>query len=161
MAKTKEKRITPREIPAKLFIESLASRIKAMDEFKMPKWAEFVKTGTSKERPPERDDWWYIRAASILRAIYFKGVVGVSKLRTKYGSRKNRGHRPEKFFKASGKIIRTILQQGTKAGLIEHIKTKKTGRRITKKGKEFLEALAAELKEKADKINPNSIKIEE
>ncbi len=144
MAKTKK--ITPREIPAQLFIESLASRLKSMDEFKMPKWAKFVKTGSAKKRPPERDDWWYIRAASILRTLYVRGVVGVSRLRTKYGSKKERGHELEKFYKASGKIIRTILQQATKVGFVEHIKEKRIGRRLTKKGKEFLEALAAEFK---------------
>ena len=142
----KIKKITPREIPAQVFIETLAIRLKAMDEFKMPDWANFVKTGISRLRPPEKEDWWYIRAASILRSVYTRGVVGVSRLRTKYGSRKERGAKPEKTYKASGKIIRTILQQATKAGLIEHIKEKKTGRRLTKKGKEFLEALAVELK---------------
>lgn len=142
----KVKKITPREIPAQQFIENLATRLKAMDEFRMPDWATFVKTGRAKTRPPEREDWWYIRAASILRSVYIRGVVGVSRLMTKYGSRKERGSKPEKFYKASGKIVRTILQQATKAGFMEHIKEKKTGRRLTKKGKEFLEAFAAELK---------------
>ncbi len=142
----KIEKITLREIKPKLFIETLATRLKAMDEFKMPEWAIFVKTGISKKRPPERDDWWHIRAASILRSAYIQGIIGVSRLRTKYGSKKERGVRPEKFFKASGKIIRTILQQATKVGFIEHTKEKPTGRKLTKKGKEFLEALAIELK---------------
>jgi len=142
----KIEKITPREIPVDLFIETLTTRLKAMDEFKMPEWASFVKTGRAKRRPPEKSDWWYVRAASILRSTYIKGIVGVSRLRTKYGSRKNRGARPEKFYKSSGKIIRTILQQATNAGFVEHIKEKHAGRRITKKGKEFLEALATELK---------------
>ncbi|MEM2784939.1 MAG: 40S ribosomal protein S19 [Candidatus Pacearchaeota archaeon] len=113
------------EIEPMKFILALASELKKMPEFKMPEWAMFVKTGAAKERPPEEKDWWYIRAASILRSVYIRGVVGVSRLRVKYGSRKNRGMRPEKFYKASGKIIRTILQQATKAGLVEHIKGKK------------------------------------
>jgi ribosomal protein S19E (S16A) len=54
--------------------------------------------------------------------------------------------RPEKFYKSSGKIIRVILQQGGKAGLVEHIKEKKAGRRLTKKGLNFLESLAKTLK---------------
>jgi small subunit ribosomal protein S19e len=134
------------EIHAQKFILALASKLKEMAEFKMPEWALFAKTGRAKERPPEDKDWWYIRAASILRAIYLKGPVGVERLRTKYGSRKNRGMKPEKFYKASGKIIRVILQQATKAGLAEHVTGKKTGRRLTKKGKEFLEELATQLK---------------
>ncbi len=140
--------ITVHEIPSAKFIAHLAEKLKEMKEFEIPVWAAFTKTGVSKARPPEKEDWWYTRAASILRAVYIKGIVGVERLRTKYGSRKDRGVRPKKFYKASGKIIRVILQQATKAGLIEHIKEKKTGRRLTKKGKEYLESMAAELKNK-------------
>lgn len=140
------------EIDAEVFIKTLASRLKEMPEFSIPDWAKFVKTGVAKARPPEEDDWWYVRAASILRQLYVKGVIGVERLRTKYGSRKKRGMRPEKFFRASGKIIRTILQQATKANLVEHIKEKRVGRRLTKKGKEWLETLASELKTKIVKL---------
>lgn len=145
-------KITPRDVPSQDFIEFLAAKLKEHKEFEVPKWASFVKTGQAKARPPEREDWWFVRAASVLRALYVKGIIGVSRLRNKYGSRKKRGARPEKFFKASGKIIRTILQQATKAGLAEHIKEKKAGRRLTKKGKDWLEALANELKTKVVKI---------
>ena len=148
MAQVKEGIVRPHEIPPRLFIETLASRLKEMSEFKMPEWALFVKTSRSKARMPEKEEWWHIRAASILRTVYVKGVIGVSKLRSKYGSKQKRGVRPEKFAKGGGKIIRTILQQATKAELIEHVKGKKAGRRLTKKGKEFLEALSTELSAK-------------
>lgn len=137
---------TPYEIEPKKFIKALAKKLKTIPEFKMPEWALFVKTSQAKERPPEDVDWWYIRAASILRKAYMKGLVGTGKLRTFYGSRKDRGAKPEKFAKASGKIIRVILQQATKAGLVEHIKEKKAGRRLTKKGKGFLDQIALEIK---------------
>lgn len=147
MAKTERARIIRvHEIPVEKFIFALAEQLKKKPEFKQPEWAVFVKTGRAKARPPEEPDWWYIRAASILRTLYVKGIAGVERLRVKYGSRQNRGARPESFAKASGKIIRTVLQQATKAGLVEHIKEKKTGRRLTKQGKEWLEELAVELK---------------
>lgn len=146
MAKTKE--ITPRDIEAQIFIEALAKKLEGMKEFAIPEWAAYIKTGASKQRPPERDDWWYVRAASILRTLYIKGVIGVERLRTKYGSRKKRGVRPEKYFKSSGKIIRVVLQKATAEGLVEIIKEKKTGRRLTKKGKEFLESVAQEIKQR-------------
>ena len=38
-------------------------------EIVMPPWASFVKTGHAKERPPDSPEWWYARAASILRKI--------------------------------------------------------------------------------------------
>ena len=142
----KEKYGLVHEIPSQKFIAALSEKLKVMEEFAVPEWALFVKTGRSKERVPDKDDWWYTRAASILRAVYVQGVVGVSRLRSKYGSRKNRGMKPEKFYKSSGKIIRVILQQAGKAGFVEHIKDKTTGRRLTKKGLAFLESLAKTLK---------------
>ena len=75
------------------------------------------------------------------------GVVGVERLRTKYGSKKNRGMKPERFVKASGKILRTILQQADAAGFteiakdIKGVRSKRPGRQLTQKGKEFLESI--------------------
>jgi len=125
----------------------LAQALKKISEFEKPEWADFVKSGPAKERPIEDENFWYKRAASILRQIYLKKVVGVNRFRTKYGSKKNRGFKPEKFRKAGGKIIRTILQQSDKAGFTEIIKPvkgvreRKPGRQLTQKGKEFLESI--------------------
>ena len=123
----------------------LAEALKKVPEFKEPEWVQFVKSGAGKERPIEDLDFWHKRAASVLRNIYKKGSVGVERLRTKYGTKKNRGFRPEEFRKGSGKIIRTILQQADKAGFTEiqkpmkGIRSKKPGRILTEKGKKFLE----------------------
>lgn len=123
----------------------LAEALKKIPEFKQPEWAKFVKSGPAKERPIDDPNFWYKRAASILKQIYKKKIVGVNRLRTKYGSKKNRGYQPETFKKAGGKIIRTILQQADEAGFTEIAKTvrgvreRKPGRQLTKKGKEFLE----------------------
>jgi len=132
------------EIPADLYNKKLAEALKKNPEFKIPEWAFFVKSSVSKERPPIDEDFWFKRAASILRQLYIHGVVGVGRLRTRYGGRKNRGMKPEEFRKASGKIIRVILQQAEKAGLAEKVKDKKAGRRLTEKGKEFLESIKGE-----------------
>lgn len=125
----------------------LAEALKKIPEFQEPEWAKFVKSSPSKERPIEDADFWYKRAASILRQIYKKRIVGVNRLRTKYGSKKKRGMKPERFMRAGGKIIRTILQQADKAGFTESIrevkgtKEKRPGRKLTEKGKKFLEGL--------------------
>lgn len=135
------------EMDAQEYNSKLAEALKKIPEFKAPEWVILVKSGASKERPIEDIDFWYKRAASILRQIYKKKIVGVNRLRTKYGSKKNRGFKPEEFRKAGGKIIRTILQQSDKAGLteiakdIKDVRSKKPGRQLTKKGKDFLEAL--------------------
>ncbi len=135
--------LTARDVPADILIERLKEKLKEMPEIKPPEWAKYVKTGSHKERPPQQDDWWYIRAASILRTIYLRGPVGVEKLRTKYGGRKDRGVRPERFRKASGHIIRKIMQQLEQARLLEKVERK--GRRITPKGQSLLDRLAVEI----------------
>lgn len=128
------------------YIPALAEALKGMKEFSVPEWANYVKTGVSRERPPVSNDFWYTRAASILRQLYIKGVVGVGKLRTRYGSRKDRGGRPDKFFKAGGKVIRVILQQAEAAGLVEKVLRLQHGRRLTAKGRELLDSIEVEAK---------------
>lgn len=128
----------------------LAEALKKFSEFDRPEWSRFVKSGPSKERPIDDPDFWHKRAASILKFIYDKKNIGVNRLKTKYGSKKNRGMRPAKFFKAGGKIIRTILQQSDKAGLTEiakvnkGLKERRAGRQLTTKGKLFLESIGGE-----------------
>ena len=135
------------ELNAQEYNVKLAEALKQIQEIAEPEWAAFVKSGPSKERPIEDADFWYKRTASVLRQIYKKGIIGVNKLRTKYGSKKNRGMAPERFKKASGKIIRVILQQTDKAGLteiakeIKGVRGKKPGRQLTAKGKELLESI--------------------
>jgi small subunit ribosomal protein S19e len=129
------------------FVPALAEALKKLGEFSVPEWATFVKSGVSRERPPVGDDFWYIRAASILRQLYIHGVVGVGKLRTRYGSRKNRGGRASKFRKSGGKIIRVILQQAEAAGLVEKVMRMQHGRRLTAKGRELLDSIEVEVKE--------------
>ena len=123
------------------YIPALAEALKKMPEFEVPEWALYAKTGVSRERPPASEDFWFIRSASILRQLYIRGVVGVGKLRTRYGSRKDRGGKPDKFFKSGGKIIRVILQQAEAAGLVEKVLRMQHGRRLTDKGRELLDSI--------------------
>jgi small subunit ribosomal protein S19e len=116
--------------------------LKEVKEFQRPEWAGFVKTSVHRKRPTTEEDFWHKRAASILKQIYLRGIVGVQRLRTRYGGRKERGQRPPEFRKGSGKIIRTILKQAEEAGFVEKIKGKKPGRQLTQKGREFLEGIA-------------------
>lgn len=117
--------------------EELQKRIK------QPEWAKFVKTGVSRERPPEQKNWWFLRSASVLRRIYIDGPVGVEKLRSYYGGRQRRGSRPAHFKKGSGKILRVILQDLEKAGLVKAEKRK--GRVVTNQGKKFMAGIAKQI----------------
>jgi len=128
--------------------EALANEVarELKSKIQAPAWTAFVKTGQHKQRPPVNKDWFFIRAASILRVIYKDGPVGVSKLRSKYGGAKNRGVKPEKFTKASGNIIRKALQQLEKAGLIRQQKEGvHKGRVVTPAGMSLLEKASAKV----------------
>lgn len=123
-------------------IKAAAGELKKIEGMQMPKWAVFVKTGHFRERNPDSLDWWYVRAAGILRKTYALGPIGVEKLRTLYGGKKNRGTKREHFYRGSGKIIRAILQQLEREGFIKQAeKGQHKGRIITAKGKRFLDTL--------------------
>ena len=129
------------DVPADDLIKAVSEELKKhVPEVKQPSWAPFVKTGVSRERPPTQKDWWHIRAASMLRRIAIIGPVGTSKLSNHYGSAQNRGHQPETFKPASGNIIRKILQQLEKAGLVKQgAKGVHKGRMITPKAHSLLD----------------------
>ena len=128
-------------------ILAVAEALKKVDAIKAPQWALWVKTAHYKKRPPVNSDWWHVRAASILRKIYILGPLGTNKLKTVYSGKKRRGHKKPHFYKASGSIIRKILQQLEKAEFIKkHDKTVHKGRIIAPKGIALLDKVAKSLK---------------
>lgn len=145
--------VNAKMVPADALIKRLAEYLKTeVPQVRPPTWAQFVKTGTNRESPPLQEDWWYIRAASILRKLYVKGTpVGIESLRVAYGGRKNYGSSPEHFVKGSGSIIRTILQQLERAGLVE--KADKKGRVLTPRGVSLLDRLALDIMKSLAKSN--------
>ncbi len=135
------------DVSQQALVTQVAEDLKAVQEVQAPEWAVFVKTGTHKERPPTQDNWWHIRAASILRKVSALGPVGTQKLRRKYGGRKNMGYAPEEFRQASGNIIRTILQQLESAKLVTQVdKEGRKGRILTPTGHSLLDKSAGKVK---------------
>jgi small subunit ribosomal protein S19e len=131
------------DIPADQFIRKVAVELKQRPEVKPPAWAAFAKTGVHKEMPPEDPDWWFVRAAAVLRRVYVDGPVGVQRMRSFYGGAKNRGSKPNALRRGSGSVLRKSLQQLEAAGLIVH---EKTGRRVSPAGRAFLDGLAHAMK---------------
>ncbi|PIZ00055.1 MAG: 30S ribosomal protein S19e [Candidatus Huberarchaeum crystalense] len=117
-------------------IQKIAENLK--ESIKMPEWARFVKAGAYAERQPTQENWWQLRASAILRKIALRGPIGARKLQKILGKMKNCGVKPDKKRNASGKIIRTILQQLESNKIIEQSKSKKKGRVVTKSGLEIL-----------------------
>jgi small subunit ribosomal protein S19e len=135
-----------REISADTFIPKLAEELKGEPVIKPLAWSVYAKTGSQAERVPSQQDWWYYRAASLLRKVAVRGPVGTEKLRTVYGKKKRRGHKPAIFRKTGGSAIRKVLQQLEKAGLVKQKdKGVKKGRIATPKGLSLLDAVAKEL----------------
>jgi len=128
--------------PDKL-VKAVGEKLKKNKAISRPKWCMDVKTGANKESPPQDEDWWWVRCASVLRQTYLHGPVGVARLRTYYGGRVNRGVKKGRFREASGKIIREVFSQLERAGYVT--KTKR-GRKMSPEGQKILDNTAHELK---------------
>ncbi|MEK6812629.1 MAG: 30S ribosomal protein S19e [Nanoarchaeota archaeon] len=137
--------MTVYDVNATQLIHKTAESLKPT--LQMPVWAAYVKTGHGKERVPDHPDWWYVRAAAILRKVYLNSPIGTNQLSVLFGNKKNRGMKPELTVPGSRKIIRTILQQLETAGYIQQAsKGVHKGRVITGKGKSFLDKISTSLK---------------
>ncbi|PSQ17009.1 30S ribosomal protein S19e [Halobacteriales archaeon QS_8_69_26] len=141
------------DVPVEALIEAVAEDFADRDAIARPDWAQFVKSGSNRELPPEQEDFWERRAASVLRKVAKDGPVGVGRLRTEYGGAKQGSnryrvagtHRSD----ASGKVIREILVQLEKADLVRRAEGE--GRRITPEGQSFLDDTAEEVIEDLDR----------
>ena len=119
-------------VPPDIFISRLASELAKYKEIQPPPESIFWKTVAGKRTPPVQDNWWYIRAAAILRKVALKAPIGVSRLRKEFGYAKRRGVRPRRFQKAAGKPIRLILQQLEAAGLLRKEYSVRNDRKVIK-----------------------------
>lgn len=133
-------------------INRVAEELKKQKLVEPAEWSPFVKTGHHKERLPDNQGWWYYRAAAILRTTAKMGPIGTQKLRNKFGGKKNRGHKPERFYKSSGSVIRKILQQLEKSNLLQKAeKGIHKGRILTNQGKSFLDKISVQIAKEAHK----------
>ncbi|GAA0225963.1 30S ribosomal protein S19e [Haladaptatus pallidirubidus] len=139
------------DVPADALIEALADELE--DRIDEPDWFEFAKTGAQRELPPEQDNFWYIRAGSLLRKVAMSGPVGVERLSTEYGDSKSGSNRyavaPAHRADGSKKIIRTILQQLEEKGFISSSESR--GREVTGEGRSFLDDTAGEVMSDLDR----------
>ena len=135
--------VTVYDVPAEQLILKTAQKLKENDKIVPPDWAEVVKTGRHTERAPSQDDWWYTRAASIMRKLYVKGPMGSSKLAAEYGGFADRGSMPNQAVKGSRNIARKCLKQLEDAGYL--VSKDKQGRAISPAGQSLLDNTAKEV----------------
>ena len=136
--------ISPREVDPQKFNGMLKEELKNVKEIIPPAWSQFVKSGFHRERIPQQDDFWYVRSAAVLRRLYIDNSVGVERLRSYFGGKRRRGHKPAHFRKSSGNIIRKIMQQLEASGLVEK-NTDRKGRKLTAQGRKLLDKVAYEV----------------
>ncbi|WP_336330298.1 30S ribosomal protein S19e [Haloarcula sp. CGMCC 1.2071] len=141
------------DVPPEELIEALTETLADEDDIEAPDWAEYTKTGVDRELPPEQEDFWARRAASLLRKVAVDGPVGVNALRSEYGTSKQGTTRyrvrPHQKTKGSGNIIRTALQQLEDAGYVET--SENDGRRVTGDGRSLLDDTAGDLLTELDR----------
>ncbi len=135
--------VTVYDVPAESLISVTAGKLRAVSPITPPEWAEFVKTGTHREKAPDQPDWWYARTAAVLRKVYIRGPVGTERLASEFGGSRDRGARPNRAVKGSRAIIRLSLQQLEEAKLIQSVEGK--GRVISPAGRSLLDAAAKEV----------------
>jgi len=133
------------DAPADELIDELAADLE--DRLDEPDWANYAKTGAGRELPPEQEDFWARRAASLLRKVAVDGPIGVKRLSSAYGSTTDGSNRyvvaPSKTTSGSRNIVRTILQQLEDEGLVEQRNDR--GRVVTGEGRSLLDQTAADV----------------
>lgn len=140
------------DVPADELIEALAEHLKKVPEVEPPGWAPYVKTGSHTERPPQRSDWWYTRAASLLRKVYLQGPIGIQQLESAYGGSKAVAYFPKHHRDAGGSIIRNVLKELEQAELVTKQGTK--GRTLTPKGVALLDKISKDVFKELAKATP-------
>jgi small subunit ribosomal protein S19e len=126
-------------VPAGKLVELVGKEIASMSAIKAPAWIMQVKSGSHAERTISDPNFWQNRLGSILVAVW-REPIGVSRLRRKYGGKREHTVSRSHHRMAGGKIIRTGLQQLEAAGLV---KKEKKGRVITPAGMSVLAKAAA------------------
>ena len=134
--------VNAHDVPSARLISALAEQMKGTPGVEEPEWARMVKTGSHAERPPADADWWFTRAASLLRKLYLHGPVGLGDLERAYGGSKALHYYPKHHRDAGGSSIRKILKQLEQAELVA--KTPK-GRVLSPKGRAMLDRTSREI----------------
>ena len=134
--------VNAHDVPSNKLISALAEQMKSVPAVQKPDWARYVKTGSHAERPPINSDWWFTRAASLLRKLYIHGPVGLTDLTRAYGGTKALHYYPKHHRDAGGSNIRKILKQLEQAELVA--KTPR-GRVLTPKGRAMLDRASKDI----------------
>jgi small subunit ribosomal protein S19e len=141
------------DAPPEALVDALADELAERDAVEPPAWAEYAKTGAGRELPPEQDDFWYRRVASVLRKVAVDGPVGVGSLTTAYGSTTDGSTRyrvaPAHSTGGSGSVTREAIQQLEAEDLLKQAGGE--GRQVTADGRSLLDTTAGDVLRELDR----------
>ena len=72
--------VSLKDVPAEPWIKAYADYLKKSQKIALPEWVDLVKTGNGREVVPNDEDWFYVRAAAIVRKIYLRPQLGVGRM---------------------------------------------------------------------------------
>nr|CCC55674.1 30S ribosomal protein S19e [uncultured archaeon] len=142
---------TAYDVPADQLIAKIKDYLKKEGKINPRPYFYYAKTGSQADRPPQSSDWFYYRAASILRKLYFYGPLSIKDMTKIYGGRKRRGYSLAHSRPSGSSHIRSILKDLEAMGLV---KKESKGRVLTPSGRSLIDKLATEVFEEFKKENP-------
>ncbi|EIJ89792.1 small subunit ribosomal protein S19e [Nematocida parisii] len=137
------------EICPEQFIDILSKSLKEEKKIEKPVEADHIKTGHGRELAPVSEDWYHVRAASLLRKLYMEELTnpekskygfGVMWFARAYGGAKNNGHKPSHTVSGSKSLVRRILQSLETVKLVSKVSL--GGRKLTQTGHAYLQEIA-------------------
>ena len=150
------------DVSADLLIPALADAMEGIDAISTPDWADYVKTGVTRERPPTQGKL----VVHPLSGYFLERLPEMVRLASQHCLRctvegKDNGSMPNTPATGSRHIIRTSLQQLQDAGLVELVPSKEvegedgkvqlySGRIITAAGQKLLDQVAHSVREQAN-----------
>eukprot|EP01062_Namystynia_karyoxenos_P048358 TRINITY_DN36776_c0_g1_i2.p2 TRINITY_DN36776_c0_g1~~TRINITY_DN36776_c0_g1_i2.p2 ORF type:complete len:152 (+),score=48.54 TRINITY_DN36776_c0_g1_i2:52-507(+) len=141
--KVTKRSVTLKDVDAHKWVKAFAEQLKKEGKLPVPDAADLMKTGIQCELAPLDHDWFYLRTASVARAVYIRPGSGIQGMRKRYGGSYQKNCIRPHFQKAAGGPIRKAMQGLEDLGLLE--KHPNGGRQITKKGAKTMDAIAAQV----------------
>mmetsp|Transcript_19758 Transcript_19758/g.46259 ORF Transcript_19758/g.46259 Transcript_19758/m.46259 type:complete len:166 (+) Transcript_19758:27-524(+) len=143
---------TVKDVHAETFINAYADFLSKSGKVSTPANVDLIKTGTHRELEPLNADWYFVRMAAVARKVYLRPRIGAGALARWFGGAKNCGAAPQKFQKAARGLLRHILIQLEKNGIVETVLLQNengqkvsAGRAITSAGLREMDRVARSL----------------
>ena len=138
--------VSVKDVDQHEFVKALSAFFKRSGKLSVPGHVDLIKLSKFKELAPMDADWYYTRAASMARHLYYRAPAGVGAFTKIYGGRFRRGTKPSHFCRAHAGVSRKVLQSLEEINVIE--KDSNGGRRLTSHGRRDLDRIASQIANK-------------